>query len=86
MGVYLRKCDNCGQGMNDGYVWGDGQGYACSNKCLFVDGYTREQYRKDLENDDIYYSEWDDFKDEIELHGGFYVKSGEFVELQIEGV
>ena len=40
MKYYARKCDHCKKGMNEGYVWESG--YACSDKCLYVDGYTKE--------------------------------------------
>ena len=44
---YSRKCDECNKGMEEGYVWGDGDGYACSDKCLFVHGYTPKEARED---------------------------------------
>jgi len=34
-GLYARVCSHCGHGMNEGYVWGDGEGYACSDLCLY---------------------------------------------------
>ena len=56
--LYPRKCDNCGKGMNEGWCWD--MGYACSDKCLFVDGYTKSQLEKDLEMDTIYWTEWEE--------------------------
>ena len=29
-----RICDNCGNGMMDGYCYESGEQYACSDKCL----------------------------------------------------
>lgn len=57
---FFRTCDNCGCGMNEGYVWGDGEGYACSDACLFVDGYTQKQFDEDYENDIIFWTEWEE--------------------------
>ena len=54
---YARKCDTCNKGMNEGYVWD--VGYACSDKCLYVDGYTKEQKEIDYENGDIYFTTWE---------------------------
>ena len=56
--LYPRKSDNCGKGMNEGWCWD--MGYACSDKCLFVDGYTKSQLEKDLEMDTIYWTEWEE--------------------------
>jgi hypothetical protein len=56
--LYPRKCDNCGKGMNEGWCWD--MGYACSDKCLFVDGYTESQLKEDLEMDTIYWTEWEE--------------------------
>ena len=74
---YARKCDNCGKGMNQGFVWGDGEGYACSDECLFVDGYTKEQMDEDYENDAIYWTEWDELDED-----GYYTEDGTFVETE----
>ena len=50
----FRVCETCESKMTEGYVFGDGEGYACSDKCLYVDGYTEEQKEKDYTNGDIY--------------------------------
>ena len=44
--------------MDEGYVWDIG--YACSDACLFIDGYTPEMRDEDYENDLIYYTEWNE--------------------------
>lgn len=75
---FARKCDNCGKGMNQGYCWGDGDGYACSDKCLFVDGYTPEQRDEDYKNEFIYWTEW--HEDEESIADEYYTKEGELVE------
>lgn len=55
----IRICDNCGSEMTEGYCWGDGEGYACSNECLYVDGYTEQQHDLDYEAGYIYWTEWE---------------------------
>jgi hypothetical protein len=59
-GLYARVCSHCGHGMNEGYVWGDGEGYACSDLCLYVDGYTKAQHDKDYADEHIYYTDWEE--------------------------
>ena len=56
--LYPRKCDTCGEGMQEGYLGSDG-GTWCSDKCLFADGYTPEQYAIDYENDDCFWTDWE---------------------------
>ena len=75
---FSRKCDNCKKGMNEGFCWGDGAGYACSDECLYVDGYTKEQFDKDCNEDTIYWTEWEEIDED-----GFYTESGEWIETQI---
>jgi len=53
----IRICDHCGSTMTEGYCWDFG--YACSDECLFVDGYTPEQYAIDYEEGSIYYTQWE---------------------------
>ena len=54
-----RVCSNCDGVMYEGYVWGDGEGYACSDKCFFIDGYTPKQRDIDYKNGVIYWTEWE---------------------------
>tara|TARA_R100000781_G_scaffold113229_1_gene81351 strand:+ start:1229 stop:1498 length:270 start_codon:yes stop_codon:yes gene_type:complete len=63
--LYPRKCDNCNKGMNEGYCISDGIGYACSDKCLYVDGYTKKHFDEDYAMDCIYYSEWDELDEDV---------------------
>ena len=72
--LFLRVCCNCGCGMNEGYVWGDGEGYACSDECLFVDGYTQHNFDADYEDDNIYYTEWEEDGEDT-----MYLKDGTIV-------
>ncbi len=54
-----RTCSNCGIGMNEGWVWGDGDGYACSELCLFINGYNEKLLQEDYEADVIYFTTWE---------------------------
>ena len=58
-----RVCSTCEEGMIDGYVVEGGFAYYCSEKCLYVDGYTPEQYEKDYNSGFIYWTEWYDESD-----------------------
>jgi hypothetical protein len=68
---FARKCDHCGKGMNEGYCWGDGEGYACSDKCLYSDGYTESELNADINLGVIYWTEWEELDDE-----SYYTASG----------
>jgi len=65
--LWPRKCSQCQQGMLKGWVWGGGEGYACSERCLFVDGYNQAQLDEDYAADVIYYTEWL-WDEELELN------------------
>ena len=72
--VFARVCDNCKKGMNEGYAWD--MGWACSDKCLYVDGYTKKQFHRDYEMDCIYYTEWDEVEvDEMYNKNGIQITS-----------
>jgi hypothetical protein len=60
---FLRKCDKCGCGMNEGYVVYNGEEHYCTEECLNK-VYTKEQwtemYEESEENggSDNYWTEW----------------------------
>jgi len=60
----MRHCNTCKDEMLEGYCVADGEEYYCSDKCLFVDGYTEEQKEIDYDNDVIYWTQWEDIEDE----------------------
>ena len=39
---FARKCNNCGCGMNKGFVFDDGGEYYCSTACVYSNGYTKK--------------------------------------------
>lgn len=57
--VPVRVCNTCGELMTEGYLAEQLGETLCSDACLFVDGYTREQYAEDYELDAIYYTTFD---------------------------
>lgn len=62
---YARICDECGKGMNDGFVIDGGEQYFCSNECLHHN-YTEEEFTEmATEDSDTYWTQWDtNFDDE----------------------
>lgn len=54
---FVRRCTNCNCYMTSGYVIGDGLEYFCSDECLHA-YYTEEEYEKECENDNAYWTEW----------------------------
>ena len=66
---YARKCDCCGNGMNEGYVIGGGGEYYCTPKCLH-EVYTPKEWQQMSSDDNItnygnssdynYWTEWED--------------------------
>ncbi len=73
--IYVRKCNTCGKGMNDGYLTEVGDTF-CSDKCLFINGYTPKEYNHDYENGTCFYTEWD----LSDNHGEYYNYKGEITE------
>ena len=59
--------------MNEGYLWDIG--YACSDKCLYVDGYTKEHFEEDFAMDNIYYTEWEELDNDY-----YYLEDGTEIE------
>ena len=62
--LHPRQCTTCGAGMSEGY-FGEDYSYGCSDECWFSNGYTREQYQADFENDTAYWTEWEELDDEM---------------------
>lgn len=60
---FARKCDCCGQGMNEGYVIEGGESYFCSKQCL-NSVISDEQWEEMYDDDgDSYYTAWEDESD-----------------------
>lgn len=60
--LHLRKCDECGRGMSEGYL-ADGL-YYCSNNCLHRHHSPDEweSLTEDGDSDDYYYTEWHEYE------------------------
>ena len=54
-----RRCTNCGKEMVAGYCLYDGLEYYCSNDCLYTN-YSKEEYNKLYDNNDGYWTEWEE--------------------------
>lgn len=68
---YAQKCDECKQGMNEGYVIEGGAEYYCSDPCLhkhitpkeFLELYIGDDEEGEGGGTQTYYTEWDDVDD-----------------------
>ena len=61
---YARKCNECGEGMNEGYVIDGGCEHYCSDACLHK--HVSPDEFEDLHDDgdgDSYWTEWEDQND-----------------------
>jgi len=64
---YARKCDKCGQGMNEGFCIYEGEEYYCSDKCLHS-VYSKSVWEgmydaEDIGNSPSYWTQWEDEED-----------------------
>jgi hypothetical protein len=64
---YARKCDKCGQGMNEGFCIYEGEEYYCSDECLHS-VYSKSVWEgmydaEDIGNSPSYWTEWEDIED-----------------------
>ena len=68
---YARQCSHCGEGMNEGYVIGDGEEYYCSEECL-QENYTPEEIQEMFAQEDEvgnpidnpnYWTQWEEEED-----------------------
>lgn len=89
----MRTCTTCNELMDEGYLAEEiGETY-CSKECLFVDGYTPEQYDLDYAEGSIFYTEWEEDEDEpqralyvVEVEPGKYgIAVEEAVPVVVEG-
>ena len=61
----MRTCKKCGQPMEQGFVFGDGECYYCSEKCMYQD-VTEQEYEEAYENGEAYWTTWDEDENEAE--------------------
>jgi len=85
--VFVRKCDNCGCGMIEGYMKGHGDEYICSDNCLFrnklgqFNGYSEKMRDEDYEDNYIFWTDWEIDARDLDDEGGFYDSTGKFIEI-----
>ena len=64
---YARKCDRCGQGMNEGFCIYEGEEYYCDDNCLHS-VYSKSVWEgmydaEDIGNSPSYWTQWEDIND-----------------------
>jgi len=64
---YARKCDKCGNGMNEGYCIYEGEEYYCNDICLHS-VYSKSVWEgmynaEDIGNSPSYWTQWEDIED-----------------------
>jgi len=74
---FTKKCDECGQGMNTGYVVElyDLHHY-CSDECLY-NNITKKYYLQAYADDSAYYTEWEEHEEDE-----FFLADGTRVEVE----
>ena len=85
------KCDNCGKGMNFGWRVGD---YACcSDDCASSILGGKEHFDAEIkiwndggENDNVYFTHWEDLVDATYGNDGYYNSKGELIECEEEDI
>lgn len=76
---WARKCSRCNTGMYEGYVFADGEHYACSEQCRDAichneyDSISWEQLAKDEDVSPFYWTQWQEHFDDMyeEIDGEF---------------
>jgi hypothetical protein len=82
MEKFARRCDITGCGMNEGYVFNDGEKYACDESSALQ---IAQQYGYDNLDDAYnghayYYTEWDEVDDDewYDADGNVHILDNEF--------
>jgi late competence protein required for DNA uptake (superfamily II DNA/RNA helicase) len=67
---YARKCDKCGQGMNEGFCIYEGQEYYCSDECLhsvYSEQEWLEMYNaEDNGGSSSYWTQWEELEEDYQ--------------------
>ena len=68
---FARECSECGKGMNEGYIIGDGMEHYCSDACMYLNMTPAEYLELHADGEgDSYWTDWsedpDNFEDEDE--------------------
>jgi late competence protein required for DNA uptake (superfamily II DNA/RNA helicase) len=67
---YARKCDKCGNGMNEGYCIYEGEEYYCSNECLHL-VYSEQEWSEMYNAEDnggssSYWTQWEELEEDYQ--------------------
>ena len=67
---YARKCDKCGQGMNEGFCIYEGEEYYCSNECLHS-VYSEQEWSEMYNAEDnggslSYWTQWEELEEDYQ--------------------
>ena len=67
---YARKCDKCGQGMNEGFCIYEGQEYYCSDECLHS-VYSQQEWLEMYNAEDnggssSYWTQWEELEEDYQ--------------------
>ena len=83
---FARQCDECGSGMNEGYVVNGGEEYYCTEECLHKH-YSADEWIEmcgdddDDDNDsDSYWTDWNDDQSDWQ----FIVNGGVLVDMDVQ--
>lgn len=88
---YARKCDATGRGIEEGYVFGDGEMYFSEEEYLVkhlrsrggMDGLSDEFILNEAYNlGEYYWTQWEDTDEEIESQGYYYDEDGNEYEVE----
>ena len=68
---FARECSECGKGMNEGYIIGDGIEHYCSDACMYLNMTPAEYLELHADGEgDSYWTDWSEdpgnFEDEDE--------------------
>lgn len=74
--TFARKCDITGEGMNEGWVFGDGEQYAKneSDALIIAKSYGYESLQEAYDDDCGYWTEWEDDDHQYALVDGKLVE------------
>ena len=81
MEKFARRCDITGRGMNEGYVFGDGERYASDKESALIIAkeYGYDSLDEAYDDEVYYYTEWDELDDDF-----FYDSEGNEHELLMD--
>lgn len=87
---FCRVCSECNKGMNFGWMIGDHT--VCSDKCA-ISFLGQEEFDAEMkiwedegDNDNVYFTHWEDLIDATYGNDGYYNSKGELIECEEEDI